>query len=163
MTDSLDDRIIKALRPHGYAEVQSSHGWIAACDCGWVSDFPGEDIDGEYAFRAHLAAVLVPIVEAEKAEAWDGCCKGFAWAMAEDPTLAPVSWLAYVHDRNPYRANSYDPTGGTECTCPPDEFLSPSNCALHGDDAPNQFRHSNGEELGIPENLQADPTGGTDE
>lgn len=41
--------------------------------------------------------------------------------------------------------------GEAQCTCPPDEFLSPSDCALHGDRAPNQF--SNGEELGVPSNL----------
>lgn len=37
------------------------------------------------------------------ADVWDECCKAFAWAMKNDPTLAPVSWLHYVHKNNPYR------------------------------------------------------------
>lgn len=49
--------------------------------------------------RAAIEAA-VPFIEAE---AWDECCEAFAWAMKEEPTHAPVSWLAYVHDNNPYR------------------------------------------------------------
>lgn len=40
--------------------------------------------------------------ESAGARAWEECCRAFAWAMAEEPNNAPVSWLAYVHENNPY-------------------------------------------------------------
>lgn len=48
-------------------------------------------------------SILADREAALREETWDECCQAFAWAMKEEPNLAPVSWLSYVHEHNPYR------------------------------------------------------------
>jgi hypothetical protein len=60
--------------PNGYPKVN------------WGIDFP----------------VVESIVAAHRREAWNECCRAFAWAMFQEPNNTPVSWLEYVQKNNPY-------------------------------------------------------------
>lgn len=66
---------------------------------------------GDPATNTLIAEMVTRLSDAEEAgfrellaHAWDECCAAFAWAIREEPNRAPVSWLGYVHDNNPYRA-----------------------------------------------------------
>lgn len=101
-----------------------------ACGCGHIGNW-----------RVHLASVLeAHTVDRERAaaeKAWDeGVDAAFRGAITRQNA-------SDVKSRNPY-----------SCTCPHDEFLSPSDCRLHGEQVTTQPWFSNGEETDVPDNLR---------
>lgn len=69
---NLTDRITEALKAHPwrkYGNPNGSRNWFPMCGCG--ESFRHMSYDQAFeAHRAHLAAVLVPLVEQAQAEAW---------------------------------------------------------------------------------------------
>jgi hypothetical protein len=70
------EELAKLLAKHRFAEAETpSNGWVTACDCGWVSGFPGPDLDGEAAYDRHLAEVVEASdwLREQRAKAWATC------------------------------------------------------------------------------------------
>lgn len=73
-----------------------------ACICGEVLSECRPAVQAEHR-RAHLAEAFAPLIRAERAAAWDEALQGMAWALANGPDDAA---LTYVRDHNPYRAEA---------------------------------------------------------
>lgn len=99
-----NDRAVPVLTDEeAIAEILAAHqpsgssGIGVVCACGQIPQVTTRFVHRDY--RAHVASILATHVAAAKAEAWDECCKGFAWALDNGPDEMAIQ---YVRDHNPY-------------------------------------------------------------
>lgn len=104
------EELAAVLAEHEY-DVSIRHGMILpGCKCGWVAstEWTGSWVYDEHVADALLASpALAGVIREAKAEAWDECIQGVAWAFDHGPDGAA---LGYARDHNPYRDHAEEPT-----------------------------------------------------